>query len=575
MMISKISKILEKKDLKVFRIIFGLNFLSFFFEFLSLALIPLFVGFILETQVFLDKFEKYGFYFLSDFNHGDLIKYLGILLILVFTIKNFFYYSLIYIQGKFEKNVKINLSKKLLSFYISRPFSYHLENNPAILTRNTTNSIEDLKNVLYRLVELLREMQAILVIFILLSLVNLKITIAIFIIFSIFGFFYLKVIRPSYKTKAKINENYKVNIIQAINETFGAIKDIKILNKEKDTIEKYKQNRDKYEDNLFYFFVLQRIPKLLLETLAIILIVIIAFITFNSNKDILSVLTTLSLIVVALVRFLPAFNSVITSIYNIKIYQPTIDILFNEIKKIEMSKKEIVMNKDFELNNSGNSSKILISLKNVYFSYHNENNYTLQDINLDIEKGTFVGVTGETGAGKSTLFHIMLGLLQPNSGNLFFKNKNIYANIENWRNQVGYVAQNIYLIDDTIEKNITFDFLEEKIDKQKMDFAINMSCLDQKINELPDGLNTKVGNDGIKLSGGERQRIALARTIYRNPDIFFMDEFTSALDSITEQKIIKNIRENFSQKTIILIAHRKTTIDACDKIINIKNGKIG
>ena len=165
--------------------------------------------------------------------------------------------------------------------------------------------------------------------------------------------------------------------------------------------------------------------------------------------------------------------------------------------------------------------------------------------------------------------------MQPNSGNLFFKNKNIYANIENWRNQVGYVAQNIYLIDDTIEKNITFDFLEEKIDKQKMDFAINMSCLDQKINELPDGLNTKVGNDGIKLSGGERQRIALARTIYRNPDIFFMDEFTSALDSITEQKIIKNIRENFSQKTIILIAHRKTTIDACDKIINIKNGKIG
>ena len=107
-----------------------------------------------------------------------------------------------------------------------------------------------------------------------------------------------------------------------------------------------------------------------------------------------------------------------------------------------------------------------------------------------------------------------------------------------------------------------------------MDFAINMSCLDQKINELPDGLNTKVGNDGIKLSGGERQRIALARTIYRNPDIFFMDEFTSALDSITEQKIIKNIRENFSQKTIILIAHRKTTIDACDRIINIKKGKI-
>ena len=146
--------------------------------------------------------------------------------------------------------------------------------------------------------------------------------------------------------------------------------------------------------------------------------------------------------------------------------------------------------------------------------------------------------------------------------------------MENWRNQIGYIAQNIYLLDNTIEKNISFNFLDEKIDEERMNFSIKMSCLDEKISELPYGLKTKVGNDGVRLSGGEKQRVALARSIYRNPNIFFMDESTSALDLDTEQRIIKNMKENFSKKTIILIAHRKTTIDECDKIINLNNGHI-
>ena len=170
------------------------------------------------------------------------------------------------------------------------------------------------------------------------------------------------------------------------------------------------------------------------------------------------------------------------------------------------------------------------------------------------------------------MFHIILGLLEPKSGVVLFKNQNINLDIINWRNQIGYIAQNIYLLDDTIEKNISFDFLEKKLIK-RMNFAIEISCL-QKIFELPDGLRTKVGNDGLRLSGGEKQRIALARAIYKNPDIFFMDESTSALDSKTEQKIMLNLKKNFSNKTIILIAHRKSTIEACDKVINIKNGVI-
>ena len=371
-----------------------------------------------------------------------------------------------------------------------------------------------------------------------------------------------------------MNENYKVNLIQIINETFGAIKDIKLLNKEDEIINYYNQYRHKYERNLFHFFIIQRIPRLLLETLAIIIITISALIFFNSNYDLLVFLPILSLMVVAIVRFIPAFNSIISSIFFIRMYKPSVEIILNEFKKIQdlkksqTNKQEILSKKELEL------GKSFISLKNISFSYNSEGNSTLKNINLEIEKGTIVGLTGETGAGKSTLFHIILGLLKPQSGTIFFKNEDINLDIVNWRNQIGYIAQNIYLLDDTIEKNITFDFLNKEIDKEKMNFAIEMSCLEKKIFELPDGITTKVGNDGLKLSGGEKQRIALARAIYKNPDIFFMDESTSALDSQTEQKIMWNLKENFSKKTIILIAHRKSTIDACDKIINIKDGTI-
>ncbi len=571
----KISRILEKKDFVKLQLIFLLNFLTFFFEFISLASIPLFVSFIFELETVLNKFENFGIYFFSNTKNEILVQYLGLAIILIFLVKNIFFYYYVHIQGKFVANIKVKLSKKLLNFYVSSPFSYHLNNNPAQLTRNTTNSIDGLSAYILRLVELLKESLAVLVIFILLMFfVDPIITISIFLLFLIFGFFYLRFIRPTYKKKAKTNENYKVSFIQTVNETFGAIKDIKLLNKEDEIVKFYHQFRSKYEKNLFQFFILQKIPKLLLETLSIFIITITALLFFNSGMDLLNFLTILSLVVVALVRFIPAFNSIISSIFFIKIYQPVLDIIISELNKIERHEHDIS-----KTNNTKSFKKIdyktnLISLRNISFYYEKEKDFTLNDINLDIKEGTILGVTGETGSGKSTLFHIILGLLKPKSGNVFFKGIDINLDIKNWRDQIGYIAQNIYLLDDTIEKNISFNFLNDEINKKKLDFSIKMACLEKKINELPLGLKTKVGNDGLRLSGGEKQRIALARAIYRDPDIFFMDESTSALDSETEEKIISNLKNNFSSKTIILIAHRKTTIEACDKIINLVNGSI-
>jgi ATP-binding cassette, subfamily B, bacterial PglK len=571
-----ISKVLKKEEYLKFKIILLFNFLTFFLEFISLGSIPIFVGLIIDSSTSLAKLESYGFFYFSSINNENLIKYVGITIISIFIIKNIFYFSLIYIQGKFVKTLKLKLSKELLNFYIMSPFSYHMQNNPAELTRNSTDNVDFVSEYILQVINLFKESITILVIFTLLLIVNPLITISITSIFSIFGFYYLKVIKPSIKRKAKQNENLKINLIKIVNESFGAIKDIKLLNKEKNILGHYEKNRNKTENNYFYFDVFSKTPKLFLETIAIIAITISTLIILNFNKDVFGLFSILSLIVIATVRFIPAFNSIITSIFYLRIYRPYGETIVEELERIEKFKinSSVVNENKISIDKNTNFNENLIFLDDISFSYKDGQKDILKNISLGIEKGTILGITGETGSGKSTLFHIMLGLLPPKTGNVFHKGKNIHAEIKNWRNQIGYIAQNIYLLDSTIEKNITFDFLDEKIDKERINFAIKMASLDEKISELPMGLKTEVGNDGLRLSGGEKQRIALARAIYRNPNIYFMDESTSALDSNTEQKIINNMKENFSSKTIILIAHRKTTIDACDKIINLKNGNI-
>lgn len=255
-MISRISKIFKKGDLFKFKLILILNFLTFFLELISLGSIPVFVGLIIDSGASLNKFEEYGIFYFSEINKENLVKYLGLIIISIFIIKNIFYFVLIYIQGKFVKNLKVKLSNELLNYYVKSPFSFHMQNNPAKLTRNSIDSLEGLSQFILQGINLFKESLAILVIFTLLVFINPAITVSITAMFSLLGYLYLKKIRPLIKKKAELNENLKVDLIQMINESFGAIKDIKILNKEKNILDYYDRSRNKLEKNVFILWSL-------------------------------------------------------------------------------------------------------------------------------------------------------------------------------------------------------------------------------------------------------------------------------------------------------------------------------
>jgi ABC-type bacteriocin/lantibiotic exporter with double-glycine peptidase domain len=421
---------------------------------------------------------------------------------------------------------------------------------------------------------LYKEVLAIFVIFILIFIVNPLAVVFLFFVFLLISFFYVKKVKPILKKSSVKNQALFASIIKILNETFGSIKDIKIQSKEEKITEKFNEDIKHYEKNLLYFNVIQRLPKIILELASLLLIILLLLFYLSRSSDYSALFPQLALFTVLTVRFIPAFNSILMSLNYIKIFDASINLIKRELNDMENYRSILVGNKNIYNNKIKNSKNNFLSVVDLTYNYPEEKESTLEAINFTIEKGSKVAIVGKTGSGKSTLFNLMLGLLEPKHGNIFFKNKSIYEDLNSWRKQICYTSQNIYLLDSSIKNNITFNLFEEEIDKDKLERAIDLSNLRAKINEMPLGLETTVGHDGIRLSGGERQRIAIARALYRNSNIFFMDEFTSSLDSETENLIVKNLKDNFPDKTMLIISHRKSTIDHCDKILKIDQGKL-
>ncbi len=575
-MIKKLSNILEKKDLSKIKILVFLNLLMIVLEFLSIASIPVFIALLINPEFLINKIDFLNFNeLINNISSKNIIIIFSCFIAFIFLLKSLFLIFLTIFQNKFLEKTKTKISTKVFKHYLMMEYINHVEKDPAELARKITADISMFGIYIQQQFALVREFGAIVVILFLLIWSSPVIILIITFVLAALTALYLIKIKKVLDEKSNTNKLIAEENFKTINEIFGSLKDIKILSKENEITDYFNSNIKKLEKNLFFFQVVEKMPRIVLELISVLVLTSVTATLIISASDFNSSLPLLALITLSVFRFIPAFSSITTAKYYTRIslpYLASLESVIQEIQKdyeIKMQKISFVEEKfakEFK-------DKFLY-IKNLNFNYPGNKISQIQNINFEIKKNSTVGIVGKTGAGKSTLFYLLLGLIQPSSGSIFFNGKNIFSSFADWRKKTGSVSQNIFLLDNTIEKNITFNLGNEPTDQKRLNKAIKVAQLESKIMSLPNGLKTKVGNNGIKLSGGERQRLAISRLLYQDPEIIFLDESTNSLDFKTEKLILDSIKENYKDKTIIMIAHRQSLIEYCDKVWKLENGKL-
>lgn len=575
-MIKKLSNILEKKDLSKIKILVFLNFLMFVLEFLSIASIPVFIGLLINPEFLINKIYFLNFNeLINNISSKNIIIIFSCFIAFIFLIKSLFLIFLTIFQNKFLEKTKTKIATKVFKHYLMMEYINHVEKDPAELARKITADISMFGIYIQQQFALVREFGAIIVILFLLIWSSPVIVLIITFVLAALTALYLIKIKKVLDEKSNTNKLIAEENFKTINEIFGSLKDIKILSKENEITDYFNSNIKKLEKNLFFFQVVEKMPRIVLELISVLVLTSVTAILIISASDFNSSLPLLALITLSVFRFIPAFSAITTAKYYIRISLPYLASLESVIQEIQKDYKIKTQKISFIEEKFAKEFKDkFLYIKNLNFNYPGNKISQIQNINFEIKKNSTVGIVGKTGAGKSTLFYLLLGLIQPSSGSIFFNGKNIFSSFADWRKKTGSVSQNIFLLDNTIEKNITFNLGNEPIDQKRLNKAIKVAQLESKIMSLPNGLKTKVGNNGIKLSGGERQRLAISRLLYQDPEIIFLDESTNSLDFKTEKLILDSIKKNYKDKTIIMIAHRQSLIEYCDKVWKLENGKL-
>ena len=571
-MINNIKTLCTTKQIIFLILLLFTSLLMAILEFLSLGSIPIFAsaligGSLPERLSFINKIE-------IDFLDLDKSNYLFLgcgIVAALFLFKNIFFGFVVYFENKVIKTIRSHLGLNLFKFYLSNDYSFHLKTNPAILLRNVEGEVSQTTTVILRFLKLFREITILITIFSLLIIVNFKITIIIFgALFTFLSIFFI-LTKKILERSGKEMQFVRAQKIQHINQSFSAIKDIKVMNKEKYIIQLTKKNIDGFEKPFLLVQVINSLPKLFIETLIVLGVIIFAVTFIALGKSLLATLPILSLIIVAAIRLFPSFTAISGSLIAIKTYRPSYKLVTKEFEKLNSNKANLKKNLSPLKNLLFNKSLLF---KNVNFSYDADKRLILKDINVEIIKGKKIGIIGKSGSGKSTFVNLLIGLLKPVSGNIYIDNIDVNENLKKWQSMISYIPQDIYLIDDTIKSNIAFGIDNRNIDEIKIDKAAEDSRSKDFIKKLPQGFDTLVGNRGTRLSGGQKQRIGVARALYDIKNIIVIDEGTNSLDFENEKNIINNIFLAGKNKTIIMISHNHETLKNCDELIIIDEGRI-
>jgi ATP-binding cassette, subfamily B, bacterial PglK len=579
--IKKLRALFTKRDKKKFLFLFFMMIFAAIFETVGIGLIVPFVGIVTNPTMIKEQAILAKIYDLFNFQSTNAFIMFGVVFLMtVFIVKNSYLLLFYNTQYRVILNQKVKLSRTMLRTYLTKPYSFHLQRNSAELFRNVNGEVGRVfDGILLSSFQLMTEL---LVMIFILTLLIVNAPLATFASGILLGgtvIVFFKIFRKKITHLGKENQRVSREVIKWINQGLGASKEVKVSGKENFFVNSYAKHSQILVNNFIYKNTLDLVPRLFIETLLVSVVLITMIILVFQGTDTAKLVATMSLFAMAAFRLMPSINRVVAMLTSIRYSQPALTVVYNDLIKDNGGKNEIydhltMESKPLKVNGDEKTFHHSIELENVYFRYPNQDKYSIRNISLTIPIGNSVAFVGTSGAGKTTIVDIILGLFEPEKGRVVVDGNDLKELLPIWQNKIGYIPQSIYLSDDTIRKNVAFGITDKDIDEFAVQRAIEDAQLKEFIDTLPEGLDTVVGERGVRLSGGQRQRIGIARALYHNPEIIFLDEATSALDNDTEKEIMKAIDRLKGEKTLIIIAHRLSTIENCDIVFKVDRGKL-
>jgi ABC-type multidrug transport system fused ATPase/permease subunit len=504
---------------------------------------------------------------LGDPSQAQLVVAGMLVLVTVYAVKAIFLGALAWWQMRFVYGVQAELSERLFTSYLRQPYAFHLQRNSAQLIRNAvTETTLFSQTVLVSTLSVLAESLVAVGIIALMLAVEPVGTLTVIGVLGTAVWGFHRVSRGWISRWGSARQEHEGRRIQHLQQGLGGAKDVKLLGRESDFLAEFGRHNSGYARVGGRFGFLTQLPRLWLEFLAVSGLAALVMVMIWHGRSIDSLLPALGLFGVGAFRLMPSANRILSGVQNMRYGLPAVDVLHAELHSLPPTTAQ-----------SAGVQLVFreaLRMDNVSFAYAGADRAALRDVTLMVARGSCVGFIGTTGAGKSTLVDVMLGLLTPDAGSVTVDGRDISRNPRGWQDQIGYVPQSIFLTDDTLRRNIAFGVPESQIDDAAVRRVVRDAQLESMVSDLTDGVATVVGERGVRLSGGQRQRIGIARALYHDPAVLVLDEATSSLDTETEREVMDTVRALRGDKTLIIVAHRLSTVERCDRVFRLAQGRI-
>ena len=577
-MLKKINYILSRKTKLKFLWILVLMFPAAILEALGMGIFIPLIAMITDPSVILSNTILHQMYQIGRFQSENVFIISSLIFVCVFfIIKNVYLYVIYDYQQKVIFQEQVKSSEKLFAIYMNEPYHLSIQTNSSILIKNTTSEVKKvfsqlIKSILLLITDILIIISLLFVMFV----VAPGPTLMMAVILGLYVILFFRIFRKKIETTALLMQSSHGQLIKWVQQGIGGMKQVTLTGRQDYFIEEFQKYAEQFAQTGRFNALILRIPRILIETLLIIIFTITLMFIFISSTDITSLFTVISLFVLATIRILPSISRLMNAHTSIKKGLPSLDVVYDVFKHAEEQRipYESQLSNESQLLNTRPYFTTSIEVKQASFRYVNSDKLAVNQVSLSIPIGKSVAIIGPSGSGKTTLMDMILGLLEPIEGSVQVDGKDLKSIHHVWKHKVGYIPQFIYFTDDTIRRNIAFGIHDSQIDDEAIWRALDQSQIKEFVESLPGQLDASMGEAGNRMSGGQRQRIGIARALYHDPEILFLDEATSSLDQATEIEVMKALNGLHGQKTLIIITHRLSSIAHCDIKFEMKKGKL-